>query len=482
MPSHAGTTPPRPNIIVLLTDDMAQRDTGFAGQKEYATPNLDRLAREGKALTNAYAGAPVCAPSRATLLTGLHTGHSRVRALGTRLKGQPAILLKEDVTLADVLKNAGYRTGIVGKWGLGANGDEGHPLDQGFDSFYGFETHEQAHNFYPPFLTRDRTREPIPGNAGFDMKRLYRYDSDRAQPQVPKDFWPNYRADGTLDLADLGVKDPAKAAWSQDLIQQAALEFINREDPHPFFLYYATQIPHGPLVVPDLGEFKDKAWGQKHQVWAAMITRFDRQVGELVAALEKNGKRNNTVIFFASDNGCEPGYLATRLDQDQRGDDPILHNLGPGRGMKYSHHERGLRVTSFFNAPGLFPPGKTGQLTSNYDLLPTFAALAGASVEKTDGIDLTPALRSADGTAVQPERALYWEDGANARGTQAARIGPWFGLRKAAGQAPELYNLESDIECRTDVAAAHPDIAGRIDQVMKHSHLPSPWYPSALDP
>ncbi|MFD0894567.1 sulfatase-like hydrolase/transferase [Luteolibacter ambystomatis] len=467
-----------PNIIILLADDMAQQDLGVFGQKEYATPHLDKLAREGCILSNAYAGAPVCAPSRATLLTGLHTGHARVRALGTRLKGQPAILLKEDTTIAKVLHDTGYRTGVVGKWGLGSNNDEGHPLNLGFDSFYGFETHEQAHDFFPPFLTRDRVREPIPGNAGFDMKRLYRYDSDRSLPQVPKDFWPQYMADGALDLTGLGVKQPDQARYSQDIIQEAALRFINQPDPRPFFLYYATQIPHGPTVVKNLGEFKDKPWDIKHKVWAAMMKTLDDDVGELVAALEKSGKRGNTVIWFASDNGCEPGYLATHLDKDKRGDDPVFHNFGPGRGVKYTHYERGLRVSSFINAPGRIGPGICEQPTENYDLLPTFAAMAGTKLDsKTDGINLMPYLQG----VTSDDRILYWEDGANAKGTQAARTGKWFAFREGSGAALQLYDLETDRACSNDLAPKQPEVVGRIDRFLKEQHAPSPWYPSKLD-
>ncbi|MGC4013588.1 MAG: sulfatase-like hydrolase/transferase [Luteolibacter sp.] len=467
-----------PNIIVLLTDDMAQQDLGVFGQKEYTTPHLDKLAREGRILSNAYAGAPVCAPSRATLMTGLHTGHARVRALGTRLKGQNAILLKQDTTIAKVLHDAGYRTGIVGKWGLGAGNEEGQPLNLGFDSFYGFETHEQAHDFFPPFLTRDRNREPIPGNDGFDMKRLYRYDSDRALPQVAKDSWPHYNSDGTLDLADLGVKQPDKACYSQDLIQEAALQFVNRPDPRPFFLYYATQIPHGPTITKNLGEFKDKPWDIKHRVWAAMMKTLDDDVGELVAALEKAGKRDNTVIWFASDNGCEPGYLAAHLDKDKRGDDPVFHNFGPGQGMKYTHYERGIRVSSFINAPGLIKAGTCDQPMANYDLLPTFAAMAGVKLSgSTDGIDLMPFLRG----GASNDRILYWEDGANANGTQAARTGKWFAFRKEASAALQLYDLDADRACTRDLSSEQPEVVERINRFLKEQHTPSTWYPSKLD-
>jgi len=474
--SRVHATPP--NIIVLLTDDMAQQDLGVFGQKEYSTPHLDRLAREGRILSNAYAGAPVCAPSRATLLTGLHTGHSRVRALGTRLKGQPAILLKQDTTIAKVLHDAGYRTGVVGKWGLGSNDDEGHPLNLGFDSFYGLETHEQAHDFFPLSLTRDRVREPIPGNAGFDMKRLYRYDSDRALPQMPKDFWPHYREDGSLDLADLGVKQPDQARYSQDLIQEAALRFVNQPDPKPFFLYYATQIPHGPTVVKNLGEFKDKPWDIKHKVWAAMMKTLDDDVGDLVAALEKSGKRGNTVIWFASDNGCEPGYLAAHLDNAKRGDDPVFHNFGPGQGTKYTHYERGVRVSSFISAPGLIHPGICDQPTANYDLLPTFASMAGAKFTgATDGIDLMPFLQG----AAANDRILYWEDGANANGTQAARMGRWFAFRKDAAATLQLYDLEADRGCTRDLASEQSEVVARMDRFLREQHIPSAWYPSKLD-
>lgn len=478
--ASATEKPIKPNIIVIMTDDMAQQDLSIYGQKAYATPNLDRLARNGMVFTNGYAGAPVCAPSRATFLTGLHTGHSRVRALNTLKPGQPAVFLKDDVTIAELLKGAGYRTGIVGKWGLGSLKDEGHPLDQGFDFFFGFETHGEAHNYFPTTISRNRERINIPENQGFQMKRLYRYDSDRKQPPTPKDFWTRYQADGKLDLTNLGITEPAKAKYSQDLVQEAALSFLQQKDHRPFFLFYATQIPHGPVIAKNLEIFCEKPWPQKHKEWAAMQTTLDQHVGALVTALEKNGQRERTLIVFTSDNGVEPGYLATKFDKEMRGDDPILHNAGPGRGSKYTHYERGMRVPLFFNAPWI-PAGKTSQIAANYDLMPTFASLAGVKVGRTDGMDLTKILTSRDGGPTQPDRVLYWENGANAKGTQAVRFGSWFGLRQAPEQPMELYNLDTDIECRNNLAMQQKEIVKKIQEAMAREHEASTWYPSTLD-
>ena len=248
--------------------------------------------------TQAYSGAAECAPSRASLMTGRHMGHCRIRANGS--KDGRGYLKPEDVTLAEMLKPAGYATGFVGKWGMGLMEDGGAPFRQGFDFAFGFYNQGRAHSYYPDFLEENDREMELPDNKGFDMAALYAHTSkDRNR----------YDAQGNF-LAP-GVADPAKAKNSQTLIHKAGLDFIRRNGEHPFFLYYATQLPHGPVVIPNLGEYKDKDWPLKNKEWAAMVAWLDQCVGEIVALLRELKLEEKTLILFASDNGYSQwGYFA----------------------------------------------------------------------------------------------------------------------------------------------------------------------------
>jgi len=457
----------RPNIVFILADDMAYKDLSAFGQKVRKTPHLDRLALGGIRFTQAYAGASMCAPSRAVLMTGMHLGHCRVRH-NASLRGGQEHLLDEDVTVAEVLKQAGYRTAMVGKWGIGLPGTPGEPHKQGFDLAYGFYDQRRAHSYYPEYLMRNGVREPIPANVGFNMSRMYQYNRT-PMTRMSDRLRTRYDAEGHV-IPD-GVADPEKAVNSQDLIHAEALRFIRANKDHPFFLYYATQIPHGPVIAESLGRFRDAPWDQKHKEWAAMIDHLDRHVGELVACLEACGVLENTIIFFASDNGYEPSYLDNRRYED----DPVFHYKGPWPGGKFSNREGGLRVPCFVYWKGRIRPGTSDLIMGFQDFLPTAAALAGVDAPAgIDGISIVPELEGR--REAQPQHPyLYWEHDRSAH-SQSVRMGRWHAFRPHPAKPMELYDIVADPECRTDLAAKRPEVVRRIARIMTEAHRPSRWF------
>jgi len=457
----------KPNIIFIFSDDLSYRDLSSYGQKMFSTPNLDRLAQEGLRFTQAYAGSPECAPSRASLMTGMHMGHCRIRA-NRSVRGQDH-LTSEDVTVGEVLKEAGYTTGFIGKWGIGLPGTEGAPHQQGFDLAYGYYDQRRAHGFYPHYLMRDGQVEPHPENYGFNMRRVYQYGTrpvDRLD-----DVKNRYDDDGHL-LPD-GVPDPKKASHSEDLFQREAVAFIRRNHDRPFFLYYATQLPHGPCITPDLGDFKDKPWDLKHKEWAAMMTHLDNGVGKIVRALKETGSERKTIIFFAGDNGYSQwGYFGRKPYED----DPVFRNKGPWPGGKFAcTHEGGMRVPFFAYWPGRIQPGQSDHPCALYDFLATAADLAGALPPPTDGISVLPTLLGKPDQQRKHEY-FYWENGSRSRHAQSARVGRWWGYRSQPDQPIHLYDLERDPMCANDVAVDHPDVVGRMAAIFAEAHGPSEWY------
>jgi len=284
----------KPNILFILSDDLSYRDLSCYGQEQFQTPNLDKLAMSSLRFTQAYAGSSECAPSRGSLMTGMHMGHCRIRA-NKSVRGQDH-LLAEDVTVAEVLKGAGYTTGVIGKWGIGLPGTEGTPDKQGFDFSYGYYDQLRAHGFFPHYLMRNGKPEPIPENYGFNMKRVYAHTGDKSGKH-------DNIYDKSGKLIPDGVTDPTKAKYSENLFQDEALSFIRQNRDKPFFLYYATQLPHGPCITPELGAYKDKPWDQKHKEWAAMVAHMDRSVGKMFTMLQELELLDDTIIFFAGDNG-----------------------------------------------------------------------------------------------------------------------------------------------------------------------------------
>jgi arylsulfatase A-like enzyme len=435
----AGERPGRrpPNIIFILADDLGYGDLGCYGQKQIRTPNLDRMAREGMRFTQFYAGSTVCAPSRCVLMTGLHTGHAYIRGNGKH------DLRPEDVTAAEVLKQAGYQTGVVGKWGLGNEGGPGQPTRQGFDYFYGYLDHSHAHNYYPTFLFRNEERV-------------------RLRNEVPNE-----------GRYGQGVASK-RTDYSHDLVTDEALSFVRRSKEKPFFLYLAYTIPHANnearnqgMEVPDLGEYADRDWPEPQKAHAAMISRMDRDIGRLFESLKQHGLDERTLVLFSSDNG----------PHREGGNDPDFNDSnGPLRGIKRDLYDGGIRVPMLARWPGKVPGGAvSGHAGYFADFLPTAADLAGTKPPAgLDGISFVPALMGREGD--QKKHAyLYWEF--YERGSaQAIRMGDWKGVARPFGGAIELYDLKNDPGETRDLAGSQPDVVARIRAALKEAHVPSPLW------
>ena len=452
----------QPNILFILSDDLSYRELSCFGQIQFGTPHLDRLCASGLRFDEAYSGSPECAPSRASLITGLHMGHCRIRK-NRSARGQDH-LLASDVTIAEVLKQAGYATGTVGKWGIGLPDTEGAPDRKGFDLAYGFYDQKRAHTYYPHYLYENGCPVPIPENYGFDMQSTYQHTHAPAGLH-------EYDKEGRL-IAH-GVKNPRIVRNSEDICYEKALEFIDANRRQPFFLYYATQLPHGPCITPDLGEFKDKPWSQKHQEWAAMITHLDQHVGGLVKRLEQHGILDNTIIFFASDNGYSHwGYMGRK----RYADDPIFRNKGPWKGGKFISWEGGVHVPMFITCLGRVSSGATRQVVSLYDFFATACELAGVKVPpETDGISFVPLLEGREEDQRSHE-FLYWESGGHAPRAQAVRIDKWFAWRENPNQPVQLWDTEIDIESEHDISADHPDVVQQVLEIFEAEHVDSEWF------
>ncbi len=459
--------PEKPNIIFIFSDDVSYRDFSVTGQKMFKTPNIDRLATGGIMFMNAYSGSPECAPARASLMTGMHMGHCRIRA-NRSVRGQDH-LLSEDVTVAEVLKEAGYRTGFAGKWGIGLPATEGIPDNQGFDYSYGFYDQLRAHGYYPDFLMENNKHIIIPENHGFNMNKVYQYGS-RPVDNI-EDVKNSYNEHGKL-VAE-GVDDPGRVKNSQNLIHHASLQFIQENSNGPFFLYYATQLPHGPLITPELGVYEKKNWDLKHKEWAAMMKHLDDHVGEILKLLEDLRILENTVIFFAGDNGYSQwGYFGRKAWED----DPLFHNKGPWDKGKFICADGGVRVPFFVYSTKYIHPRKSNHLCALYDFFETAADLAGiAGKYQTDGISLLPELLN-NPSEQQKHIYLYWENGTFNSHAQASRLNKWFAFRSHPEKPVELYDTSSDVSCETDVANNYPKIVQQVHNIFIEAHKESEWY------
>lgn len=460
--------PSKPNIIFILSDDLSYVDLGYTGQKLIRTPNIDRLAAEGMRFAEAYSAAPECAPSRAGLMTGLHMGHCRIRCNGVQKpwpgyrNGEDGNLKSEDVTVAEMLKHAGYATGYVGKWGLGTPDTEGAPFKKGFDYSFGHYNQNGAHSYYPWAMWENDHEVPLPENRGYDIhKKLGTAD---------------YDAQGKLLVP--GVADPLKATNSQSLIHAAGMNFIRSHKDQPFFLYYATQLPHGPLIAPNLGIYKDMNWPIENKEWAAMVTWMDQCVGEITSLLRELHLEENTLILFASDNGYSAsGYFGRKRFED----DPLFKNKGPWPGGKFALYEGGCRVPLMAHWPGHIKPGESRHLLAFYDVMPTLAELAGVASPPTDGISFAPEML---GQADRQKKHdyLYWENGGLTTRGQAVRFGPWYAMRERPQNAMHLYDVERDPGCTQDLAKQHPELVTRAKEMFAQSHVDSDWYTNPEDP
>jgi len=395
-------------------------------------------------------------------MTGLHMGHCRIRN-NRSARGQDH-LLASDITIAEVLKQAGYATGMVGKWGIGLPNTQGAPDKKGFDLAYGFYDQKRAHTYYPHYLYENGRPIPIPENYGFDMERSYRHT------RVPEGL---HKYDENGQLVPHGVKNPKGVKNSEELCYAKALEFIDANKHQPFFLYYSTQLPHGPCITSNLGEFKDKPWSQKHQEWAAMITHLDRHAGGLVERLEQHGVLDNTIIFFASDNGYSHwGYMGRK----KYADDHIFRNKGPWKGGKFISWEGGVRVPMFVTCPGRVPAGTTSHIVALYDFFATACELAGVEhPPNTDGVSFVPLLEGSEEEQI-PHEFLYWENGGHTPHAQAVRMGKWFAWREHPEQPIQLWDTEIDVESEHDIASGYPDVVQRVLEIFETEHVDSEWF------
>lgn len=453
----------RPNIVFILADDLGYGDLGCYGQQLIQTPRLDQMAAEGLRFTDFYAGSTVCAPSRSVLMTGQHMGHTFVRGNAGGEEMSKQSLRKEDVTVAEVLKSAGYTTALCGKWGLGDDapgGRTGLPRNQGFDYFYGYLNQVHAHNYYPEFLWQNETKVPL-GNVVQRTERKF----------------------GGFH----GGWATKRVAYSHDLIAEEALKFVRKSaaGDQPFFLYVALTIPHANnegtrgtgdgQEVPDYGIYEDKDWSNQDKGQAAMITRMDADVGRLLDLLKELVIDDNTVVMFSSDNGPhnEGGHNPQRFDPN-----------GPLRGMKRDLTEGGIRVPFIVRWPGQTPAGQTSNHIGYFgDLMATAAELSGGNMPtENDSISFVPTITGKPDLQ-EPHPYLYWEFYERG-GKQAVRSGNWKAIRQPwmTGKT-ELYDLSQDIGETSNLAAEHPEQVQAMEAMMELAHQPHPnWEPRGRAP
>jgi arylsulfatase len=476
-PDEAPARPP--NIIYILADDLGYAELGVMGQQIIETPHLNALARGGMLFTRHYSGAPVCAPARGVLMTGRHTGHAYVRGNhedgdrgdvwnfqamfdDPRLEGQ-APIPDSLVTMGEVLQRAGYTTGLVGKWGLGAPFSEGVPNKQGFDYFFGYNCQRQAHNLYPTHLWENESRVFLK-NELMAPHAVHEQDPETPDSVFFGQFLQN--------------------DFAPDVMQDRALTFVRDNADNPFFLYYASPLPHLPLqapqrwvdyyrkkIGPEDPAYRGKAYfpaQYPRATYAAMISTLDEQVGELVVQLKTLGLYENTLIVFSSDNG--PTYTGGVDAEYFNSARPFQNEKDRMKGHVY---EGGIRVPMIVHWPGVVEAGgKSEHISAFYDVLPTVAEITGAVAPPNDGISFLPTLM---GEPQKEHAYLYWEFPAYG-GQQAVRFGDWKAIRKDMQQGNlsiELYDLATDPREEHDLAAEQPQELARAREIMEEAHVPS---------
>lgn len=434
-----------PNIIWIMADDLGYGDLGSYGQELIRTPRLDQMAQEGLRFTQFYAGHTVCAPTRSSLMTGRHTGHTRVRGNFSAATGDRVPLEPGDTTVAEILQNAGYKTGLIGKWGLGEPETTGIPNRKGFGYFYGFLNQARAHRYYPEWVWENREQVILEGN-----------------------------------------QDGRREQYIHDLQMDRAYDFISDSADDSFFLYLALQIPHAELLVPEdaLEDYLDEdgnsifeetpfpdgrhysPQSMPNATYAAMVSRMDRDVGRLLDLLKELEINENTIVFFTSDNGPHA----------EGGNDPEYFNSnGPLRGIKRDLYEGGIRVPMIVWMPGTVPSGEVSdQVWTMWDFLPTVSELAGSgSPAGIDGISMVNALLN---KPVGEERPLYWEfHGSEFK--QAVRLNNWKAVRNGVDQPIELYDLSMDIGETNNLSEQHPDLIAHVDSLFKSARTANKHFP-----
>jgi arylsulfatase A-like enzyme len=440
------------NLIWIMADDLGYGDLGCYGQKVIETPNLDRMAREGLRFTQFYSGATVCAPSRSVLMTGMHHGHTRVRGNAGQKNPSAQALRANDVTVAKMLRGAGYRTALIGKWGLGDLGDAetGLPRKQGFDEFFGYLNQHHAHNHFPAHLWRNEEKVALPNVV------------------VP------------VGEAGGGYATEAKV-FADDLFAEEAIQFVNENRARPFFLYWSMVIPHANnertkalkngAHVPDFGPYADKDWPDPDRGQAAMISRLDSYVGRMMAALRETGLADNTLVIFTSDNGPhnESNHDLTRFKP-----------AGPFTGIKRSLTDGGIRVPCIAWWPGTIQPNVESDHVAYFgDWMATAAELANAKVpDGCDSISFVPTLVG-QSDKQKTHAFLYWEFHEGGFKQAALYQGRWKGIRMGAPDAPVvLYDQHNDIAEKTNVASQQPEIAAKIGAYLATARTESAdWQP-----
>lgn len=440
----------KPNVIFILADDMGYGDLGSYGQKLIETPNIDKLASGGIRFTQFYAGTSVCAPSRASLMTGLHTGHTPIRG-NYEIKPEGQLPLPDSAyIMPEMFKSVGYKTGVFGKWGMGFPGSEGDPVKQGVDQFYGYNCQRQSHNFFPDHL------------------------------------WNN------LNRVDLANSPTNLQYYAPELIQKEAMFFMEQNKSNPFFMYLAYTLPHAALQLPEgdqtFEHYKKKfneqpkpiknVWdgtgyqpqAYPHAAYAAMVTKLDNYVGEVVKKLKALGLTENTLIVFASDNG----------PHKEGGNDPAFFKSSGGlKGIKRQLSEGGIREPVIVNWPGKIKPKVSDQIGAFWDFMPTFAELAGAKeLKTTDGLSILPTLLN-EGKQKQHD-FLYWEfheDG----GRQAVRMGKWKAIKEDVKKNPSspiaLYDLTNDPKELNDLSIKYPEVVKKMEAILLKSHVEHKDFP-----
>ena len=428
--SEAAPVVQKPNIIFIMSDDQGYADLGCYDSDFIKTPALDQMAAEGMRFTQAYVGSPVCAPTRCVLMTGKHSGHitrrdNRASHQDLPFKKRRLIPLKdEDFTIAEMLKEVGYVTAGMGKWGLGNPGTSGTPYQQGFDYFMGYLDQMHAHNYYTPFLMQNADTLHIPQN-----------------------------------------ENNQKEVYSHDLVMEEALNFVNENKDTSFFLYLPLCLPHGKYEIPDNSAYADRDWPERVKNYAAMLDLMDKDIGRLLALLKQLEIDENTIVFFTSDNGPNPPFIRA------------LQSNKPFRGSKRQLLEGGIRTPMIARWPGQIEAGKTSeQMVAFWDVMPTLADLSGANApEDTDGLSFLPTLSGAPEEQLQHEY-LYWEYYSPFQ--QAVRIGDWKGIRVGTAEPIHLYDLKNDLLEENNVAKENPEIVAKMKTVMEMAHSPNPYWPT----
>lgn len=438
--------PKKPNIIYILADDLGYGDLGCYGQDKIKTPRIDQMAEDGILFTDHYAGNTVCAPSRASLMTGLHQGHAPVRG------NKNNVLKDSDFTIAEMFKSTGYATALIGKWGLGEVNTSGEPSKQGFDTYFGYLDQIRAHNYYTDYLIYNGEKIPLNNEVVFANKGYAK---------------------------GIGSAATEKNEYSHSIFIDSALAYISKPKEKPFFLYLPLTIPHanneGELTaangmeVPDMGIYKDESWPEVEKSKAAMISLLDADVGRILDKLKELNIEENTLVIFTSDNGP---HREGGVDPD------FFDSNGKLKGIKRDLYEGGIRVPFIAKwSTKIQPKSKSDLQTAFYDMLPTFADVIGHSVsQKTDGISFLPTLLN-NGAVQKKHDYLYWEFAEGNHDAQALRSGDWKLLHIYKTDSWELYNLAEDIGEENNVITEHPEIVQKLKGYMTEAHIYDSDYP-----